>query len=119
MRILLGEDEEGNERWLPARYEVCDLCGGKGSHVNPSIDAHGLTAEDFHDDPEFAEAYGRGVYDVPCNNCDGMRVSLVVDRDACSAELLEEYDDEEEAEANYRAMAAAERQAEARMMGEW
>jgi hypothetical protein len=50
---------------------ICTLCGGDGSHVNPSIDAHGLSAEDFADDPDFAEAYMRGDYDVSCRRCGG------------------------------------------------
>jgi RecJ-like exonuclease len=44
---------------IPAVYEVCDVCEGKGTHVNPSIDSHGLSAED---------------YDVSCVSCNGKRV---------------------------------------------
>ena len=54
-------------------YVACTLCDGKGSHVNPSIDASGLTGEDMSD-PDFAEDYLSGVYDVPCNLCHGKRV---------------------------------------------
>jgi hypothetical protein len=55
-------------------YEVCPTCDGKGTHVNPSIDCCGLTAEDFAEDPDFAESYHRGMYDQPCNQCRGRRV---------------------------------------------
>ena len=44
------EDEEGDwedEVELPARFEVCHTCDGKGKHVNPSIDSHGISSEEF------------------------------------------------------------------------
>ena len=53
------------------KYVVCDLCNGKGSHVNPSIDCGGLTAEDFEADPGFAEDYFDGTFDQQCNHCHG------------------------------------------------
>lgn len=57
-----------------AKYQVCPVCNGEGKTVNPSIDAHGLTAEDFYEDPDFAEDYKSGVYDIVCNGCHGQRV---------------------------------------------
>ena len=39
--------------------------------VNPNIDAHGISGEEMHADPDFAEDYRNGVYDIPCNACDG------------------------------------------------
>ena len=53
---------------------ICPVCGGRGKYVNPSIDAHGLTSEDFDEDPDFAESYFRGDYDVRCALCQGVRV---------------------------------------------
>jgi hypothetical protein len=44
---------------------------GEGTCVNPNIDANGLTAEDFAEDPDFAEDYFGGVYDVRCAACGG------------------------------------------------
>lgn len=58
----------------PKGYAVCPTCEGRGSHVNPSIDSHGLTAEDFAEDPDFEEAYFSGAYDVRCAECHGKRV---------------------------------------------
>ena len=63
----------GGETFL-CEWEVCGTCEGRGKHVNPSIDAHGLTREDFDEDPDFAESYFRGDYDMPCNECHGRRV---------------------------------------------
>ncbi len=55
----------------PYKWIVCDLCQGKGKVVNPSIDASGLTAEDFHEDPDLAENYRSGMYDIQCPRCGG------------------------------------------------
>lgn len=50
---------------------ICPTCEGEGKTVNPNIDAHGLTGEDFAEDPDFAEDYFSGVYDIQCRCCDG------------------------------------------------
>ena len=73
---------------LPVRYGVCPLCEGHGRHVNPAIDAGGLSAADLEDNPEFARAYRAGRFDVSCAQCDGRRVGLVGDRDRCSGQKL-------------------------------
>lgn len=52
-------------------WVICTLCHGDGTHVNPSIDAGGLSREDFDNDPDFAESYMRGDYDVTCARCGG------------------------------------------------
>lgn len=63
-----------NEEEILFSYEVCPTCNGKGTHVNPSIDASGLTYEDFVEDPDLREEYMSGMYDVPCYGCDGQKV---------------------------------------------
>jgi len=60
--------------WVPIRFIVCPLCEGRGSHMDPSIDAGGLTQEDFERDPGFAEDYHSGAYLQKCNQCKGERV---------------------------------------------
>lgn len=55
----------------PYKWVVCDLCEGKSTVVNPSIDCCGLTAEDFRDDPDFADDYIGGCYDITCPRCGG------------------------------------------------
>lgn len=59
---------------LPSKYEVCDECSGSGKVVNPSIDAGGISYDDFHEDPDFEEDYFSGRYDVNCPSCNGKRV---------------------------------------------
>jgi len=81
------ETGEGEDIEIPAIYEVCGTCDGKGSHVNPSIDSHGLSREDFDDDPDFAEDYFSGVYDIACNECHGRRVSPDVNWEKLNPEL--------------------------------
>jgi hypothetical protein len=67
---------------LPMTRVVCGTCRGTGSHVNPNIDYKGITKEEFAEDPEFAEAYFDGFYDVTCYECGGNNVTLVIDNDS-------------------------------------
>jgi hypothetical protein len=53
---------------------LCPVCNGEGTTVNPSVDCNGLSAEDFREDPDFAENYFNGAYDIVCQGCDGRRV---------------------------------------------
>lgn len=87
---------------LPAKYEVCPTCRGNGKHVNPAIDGNGLTQEDFDEQgPDFREDYMSGVYDVTCQECKGLRVVLVPDREQLTAEQLEAYEKHEDDEYLY------------------
>lgn len=88
-----SEDDQETVHTLPTKLAVCHICQGTGTHVNPSIDRHGLTAEDFREDPDFAESYFSGVYDQTCNGCGGRNVVPVLDIDACDPELLKAYED--------------------------
>src|SRR5690242_11130025 len=64
---------------LPAVAEVCDRCRGHGKHVNPNVDGHGISPEEFAEDPDFKEAYFAGRYDVRCEECRGEKVVWVID----------------------------------------
>lgn len=64
----------GDEQPVHCHFVVCPTCRGRGSHVNPSIDSHGISSQEFYDDPEFAEDYFAGTYDVSCAECRGRRV---------------------------------------------
>lgn len=68
--------EEGHDGVLEGetKFEVCETCRGSGTVVNPSIDASGLTAEDFAEDLEFHESYMQGHYDICCPECHGEKV---------------------------------------------
>jgi len=76
---------------IPAKYEVCDNCQGTGTQVNPNVDGNGLTPDDFAEDPEFAEDYMDGKYDVQCLKCNGLRVVLVPNEKDANTTLLKLY----------------------------
>ena len=81
--------DDGSEEKLPTRWVVCPVCEGKGTHVNPSIDAGGLTFDD--DDPAFLEEYMRGTYDVTCYTCKGRTTIRDVDWEAMTEEQTAAY----------------------------
>lgn len=89
------EDDDGEEvtHKVPAKYEVCSHCSGSGSHVNSNIDGNGITASEWDemcdDDPDFPEDYMSGKYDVTCEECKGLRVSLSPDEENMSEEQKE------------------------------
>jgi len=102
------EDDDGLEEEivLPARFEVCPTCSGKGAHVNPSIDAHGISREEFDEDPDFRDDYLSGAYDVACYGCGGKRVVPEVNDENLSEEgkaMLARVQARDEREARYRA----------------
>lgn len=72
-------NDDGDEivQEVPIRFDVCPTCNGKGKHVNPSIDSGGISQDQFDEDPDFAEGYHSGDYDVTCYGCDGKRVVAI------------------------------------------
>lgn len=106
----LAEDSEAGSDAVTVRCraEVCGTCGGRGHHVNPAIDADGLSAEDFAEDPDFAEEYTGGTYDVPCYECRGSTTVLVADESANAPEVLAALAAWRRSEASYRRERAAE-----------
>lgn len=100
---------DGDELHVPMKYSVCPTCEGRGNHVNPSIDAGGLSAADFAEDPDFAEDYCSGCYDVPCYECGGERVVPEVNRVLCTPEQLAAYDSWVKKHAAYDREVEAER----------
>lgn len=105
----LVHDDNGDEHELPTRWSVCPTCNGNGTHVNPSIDCNGLTSDDFANDPDFAESYHSGVYDVQCYGCEGRRVVAVVDTERCTPEELEAWESSQRADREYERECAMER----------
>jgi hypothetical protein len=113
--MMTVEDDDGEERTflLPAKFCVCPTCNGKGKHVDPRVDAGGLTSEDFYEyGEEFAESYWNGGYDVSCGECGGRRVIPEVNEDALTQEqkcLLELWESERRADYEFARMCAMER----------
>ena len=100
MQALINDPETDNEVQVGFTYEVCGLCNGKGTHVNPSIDCNGISGNDFAEDPDFYEDYRSCAYDVKCNHCHGKRVYPY-----CTDERVIRAQEEE---AEYQAICAAE-----------
>ncbi len=77
------ETEDGEvELEIQTKFEVCPRCQGAGSHVNPAIDGHGITAEEWNGpdwDDDSRAMYMSGGYDVACHRCGGKRVIAVAD----------------------------------------
>ncbi len=105
----VGEDGTYvDEIELPTTWVVCGVCEGKGTHVNPSIDCNGITAEEFAEDPDFEESYRRGDYDQQCNKCGGRTTVRGIDWDAMTPEQRTAYQKQCEEEAEDRACQLAE-----------
>jgi hypothetical protein len=112
LTVFLDHPEEGEiEVEIATKFDVCDRCEGRGSHVNPAIDGHGISPDEFRDDPDFEEAYFRGDYDVPCYECKGLRVVPVPDFERLSTEERAAW----ERQVQELADMAAEEEAERRM----
>ena len=99
---------EGVEIELPTKWEICDLCNGEGRHVNPSIDAGGISGEAFLEDPDFAEDYMAGAYDVACNACGGAGKVKVPDYDQLTEDQRKALEEQQMADAAYEAERRAE-----------
>ncbi len=78
-----------------SRWKICSMCEGEGKYVNPSIDAGGLSAEDFAEDPDFMEDYFSGVFDVRCSECRGSGKILIKDEEAFYERAAQEADERE------------------------
>lgn len=112
----MGKDQfvievDGEEVELPTTWEICSTCRGEGKHVNPNIDGHGITAEEWERDwdDESREAYFSGVYDVRCDNCDGSGKVREPNEKMMTPALRKAWRQWQRDEAEYRAMVAAER----------
>ena len=92
--------------------EVCGLCGGTGTHVNPSIDSNGITGEEMAElGDDFRESYFSGVYDVICYECKGRNVVDAVDCENSDPVAIKAWHDWLDFESSYAAGCEAERRA--------
>lgn len=105
-----AEDDEGNELEFPLKLEVCGTCDGKGTHVNPSIDSHGIGAEEWAEDwdEDEREGYMNGRYDVQCSECNGERVVPVLDEDRATEAQRKFIEDKQRADYTARTERASE-----------
>lgn len=111
-----ASDDEGfawvtKTKTIPTMKAVCPRCKGEGTHTNPDIDGDGLTQDDFIDE-DFRESYRSGVYDVTCEECEGLRVIDTPDLSYLSELELKQYERNLEHEASEEREHAAELYAE-------
>jgi len=104
-KITIGDEE------FPAKWAICWQCRGEGKIVNPSIDGHGLSSDDFREDPDFAEDYFGGKYDIRCPDCKGAGKKLEPNEDVMTDQKRESLYAWMDAERDARSMEEAERRA--------
>jgi len=95
--VVIPGDPDMDEKdiFLPSKAVVCWRCRGTGSHVNPSIDGHGITSDEMHElGPEFFDDYMGGMYDVTCGLCKGKRITAEVIECELSAEQNKAYEED-------------------------
>lgn len=104
-----GANNEKVVHTIGLRWEVCHICNGDGKHMDPSIDAGGLTEEDFEEDPDLRARYLRGEYDMTCGTCHGRTTVPTPCRNRTSAEAWRAYQAYLRDERDYARMVANER----------
>jgi cytochrome c553 len=108
-KIEVVFDDTPIEHTLKLKWGVCGTCHGRGKHVNPSIDAHGISQEEFEEDPEFEEEYHAGLYDVQCFECHGRTTVLEINEKASSTEAVKATNEIFKDTSSYRSECEAER----------
>jgi len=113
---MILRDQEGEQVrvTLPGRLVVCPRCNGRGV-VDHEAFSNGISPEEFAEDPEFAEQYRSGMFDVTCHICQGKNVVPEPNVDQFSPEQHELWEVHQEFMKGLSELARAER-AE-RMMG--
>ena len=106
MEFLTTYNDDGEEVRIPARFEVCWDCDGRGSS-SAHLGAFSPDDEYMRDD-DFREAYFAGRFDRACGTCGGKRVVLEPDEFRATDEQMRWWESERRAEAEARAIQAAE-----------
>lgn len=89
--LKLPDDVYVDGFMCPAKKIVCPSCDGDGTMVNPNVDSHGISQDEFDRDPDFKESYFRGDYDVKCDTCKGEKIVLDPEIDKLPKNLVEAY----------------------------
>jgi len=119
VQITDRETEETREVRVPAEYEVCGRCRGKGKHSH----AIGAITADEWNSPDWSEEekedYLNGKYDQQCEVCKGLRVILVPVEERCVTDDQKAGLQSLKDDAEYEAECAAERRQLDRMAGHY
>jgi hypothetical protein len=99
--LEFAREEFGN---VPLEYELCGSCRGRGTMTLKRL---AVSPEMFDEDPDFAEDYWNGMYDEPCDECNG-RTSVLTLAKHAPAEMTESLERWYWMEAEDRAVRRAE-----------
>ena len=66
---------------VPGKRSVCPECDGSGVTLCDGLRGVALSSQEFFEDPDFAERYYGGHYDVKCDHCNGNNVVVDPDED--------------------------------------
>lgn len=101
MKYPTISDDDGDERRLPFKWEICPTCDG---HGKSSAYLGAFTGDQLREDPDFAQDYMDGYYDRSCDECNGRGSIPVIDRKTCPKNDLKLYDDQQRELAEMRAI---------------
>lgn len=81
IKIEMYELDDGSftDMFIPAKWEICSYCSGKGVSSRWMEPSGGFTKETLEEDPEVLHAYLEGEYDLPCPKCHGRTTIAVPD----------------------------------------
>lgn len=84
MQITMEDDGVEIVVDLPAHYEICSHCQGRGQS---SAHLGAFTRDEMDEQgPEFIDDYMTGAYDRPCEHCENGKV-LIIDEERCASDL--------------------------------
>lgn len=82
---LILYDEDGSEKALPFKWEICEACEGHGLS---SSYLGAFTRSDMDEmGEEFMEDYFVGRLDRPCDHCENGKVKVIDERRVSKADL--------------------------------
>ena len=98
VRVYNDETDEEEMVTVAVTMVPCPVCQGRGSYVNPAIDAGGLTPEQLSefDDDDGGNSYLDGAFDQTCSACGGTGVYPEIDREKTNPEALALADEQAE-----------------------
>ena len=111
LKYVEHPDHDGSDHiWVTGKMEVCQECGGTGSHVRRDLDDSAMVDAMHEDcDEEGLRAYFSGAFDEVCRVCGGKNVVLAPDAESVPDWANEAIEDWNRSEALTRQIEAQER----------
>ena len=73
---------------VPGKRMLCEECDGTGRVLCDGLRGHAFSSEELFEDPDFAEGYFGGDYDVKCDECHGEKVVVGPDEERMTKRQL-------------------------------